>query len=239
MKISVCLTTYNGELFLKQQLDSIINQLPINGEIIISDDGSIDQTLNLLESFSQQEPRIKLFKNNFKSVKKNFEFTLKQCTGDYIFLSDQDDIWKPDKIETTLIYFSNGYDLVLSDCFIINSDNIIVNNSFFALNNSSSGFLKNIYRNSYIGCCMAFKRNILDCVLPFPNKIPMHDVWIGLNAELFFKPIIINQKLIFYRTHNNNVTKSATGVSSNSILSKVSFRIILLFHIIKKIIFNK
>jgi glycosyltransferase involved in cell wall biosynthesis len=162
MKISVCLTTYNGELFLKQQLDSIINQLPINGEIIISDDGSIDQTLNLLETFSQKEPRIKLFKNNFKSVKKNFEFTLKQCTGDYIFLSDQDDIWKQDKIETTLIYFSNGYDLVLSDCFIINSDNIIVNNSFFALNNSSSGFLKNIYRNSYIGCCMAFKRNILD-----------------------------------------------------------------------------
>jgi len=88
--ISVCIATYNGEKYIKEQLDSIINQLDKNDEIIISDDGSSDNTIKIIESY--KDGRIVLYKNSFKNVVLNFEFAIDKSKGDYIFLSDQDDI---------------------------------------------------------------------------------------------------------------------------------------------------
>ena len=94
--ITVCLAAYNGEKYIEEQINSILCQLSLNDELLISDDGSTDKTIKIISDLN--DPRIKLFKNNFKSVQKNFEFLLQNSIGEIIFLSDQDDIWEKNKI---------------------------------------------------------------------------------------------------------------------------------------------
>src|SRR5690606_26359089 len=95
-KISVCMATYNGENHIEEQLESILKQLKDNDEVIISDDGYSDKTIELIKGFN--DPRIKLFLNSFRNIILNFEFALSKATGDFIFLSDQDDIWYDNKV---------------------------------------------------------------------------------------------------------------------------------------------
>jgi len=220
------MATYNGEVFLREQIDSILPQLSFDDELIISDDKSNDTTVAIINEF--KDNRIKLIFNQNKKVKRahpaisNFENALKHAKGDYIFLSDQDDIWKPNKISLTIEYIKK-YDLVLSDCELIDKNGILLYNSFFELNQSKKGLFYNLKKNSYIGCCMAFKRELLKIILPFPKDIPLHDVWIGFVAELKFKPYFLNEKLICYRRHDN-VTSFTGGQSKYGILKKISFR---------------
>jgi glycosyltransferase involved in cell wall biosynthesis len=178
IRISVCITSYNGGAYLEKQLSSIIKQISNNDEIIISDDGSTDNTIEIIKGFN--DPRIKLF-NNYKgnNLIDNFENALTKASGEYIFLSDQDDIWETDKIDIMLGYLQQ-HDLVVSDCSIIDLNDNIIQDSFFKLRNSGKGILKNIKKNSYMGCCMAFNRFVLEKALPLPKKMPMHDWWIGI-----------------------------------------------------------
>ena len=181
IKISVCMATYNGERFIEKQLNSILKQTVEVDEIIISDDNSTDNTLKIIEKLNN--PKIKVIKNLKQGVINNFENSLKKSKGEYIFLADQDDIWKPNKVEITIKRLKE-YDLVVHNAKIINSkDEKIFEKTFFEIRNSRKGLLKNLYKNSYIGCCMAFNRKILEKALPFPMNIPMHDSWIGLTAE--------------------------------------------------------
>jgi glycosyltransferase involved in cell wall biosynthesis len=116
-KISVCMATRNGEKYIKQQLSSILKQLSKNDEVIISDDSSTDNTIDIIKSF--EDKRIKIYANNkFYSPVYNFENALLRSTGDIIFLSDQDDIWEDKKIRV-MYELLKRYDLVVSDCTII------------------------------------------------------------------------------------------------------------------------
>ena len=117
--ISVCMATFNGEKYLKEQIKSIIAQLDINDEIIISDDGSTDSTIEIINSFN--DFRIKLYQNSFKNLISNFEFTLNNASGDYIFLSDQDDIWLPNKVELCMKSLISA-DLVMTNCKLVDSN---------------------------------------------------------------------------------------------------------------------
>jgi glycosyltransferase involved in cell wall biosynthesis len=232
--ISVCIATYNGEKYIKDQLDSILIQLDENDEIIISDDGSSDNTINLIESYS--DFRIKLFKNSFKNLILNFEFALMQTKGDYIFLSDQDDIWLPNKVEVCKKYL-NSCEVVVSNCKVVNEDLKIINDSFFKLNNSKKGLVSNLVKNSYLGCCLSFRKEVLLKALPFPKSIPMHDIWLGFVAEIFFNTKFINEPLILYRRHGKN--ESPTGENSPYKLYKqLSFRFNILRNL-PKLYFRK
>ena len=124
MKISVCLATYNGEKYIKEQLDSILPQLSANDEIIISDDNSTDDTINIIRSLNDE--RIKIYVNKTKGIVKNFENALNNASGDIIFLSDQDDVWKNDKVKKILSAFSsdNSLTLVFSNAEIIDENGI-------------------------------------------------------------------------------------------------------------------
>lgn len=218
--ISVCIATYNGEKYIKEQLDSILIQLDEKDEIIISDDGSSDKTINLIESYN--DVRVKLFKNSFRNLVLNFEFALTKAKGDYIFLSDQDDVWLPNKVEVCVKYL-NSFEVVVSNCKVVNEDLKIINDSFFKLNNSKKGLISNLIKNSYLGCCLSFRKEILEKALPFPKSIPMHDIWLGFVAEIFFKAKFINEPLILYRRHGKN--ESPTGENSPYRLYKqLSFR---------------
>ncbi len=226
--ISVAMATFNGEKYIKEQLDSILVQLNKNDEVIISDDGSTDNTVSIINSYN--DSRIKLINGTHNGIKKNFENAINNCNGKYIFLSDQDDIWEPNKINKVLETFNKYHcSCVIHDCVVFNSDNNeIIYNSFFSFRKSKKGIIKNIIKNSYIGCCMAINSNIKDKILPIPNDIYMHDQWIGLICEKNNGSIFINDKLIRYRRHNNTVT----NLKHNSILKMIKYRICLIKRII-------
>jgi len=203
--ISVCMATYNGELFIKRQLDSILSQLSISDEVIISDDSSTDSTLSVIKEYA--DSRIRLFESHkFASPIRNFEFALNQSKGDYIFLSDQDDEWYPGKIQRYMETFRSGCDLVISNCRVVDQSETILHPSFFELNRSGPGFWHNIIKNSYLGCCMAISKRLLHICLPFPSGIPMHDWWIGLIGELTGTVAFIEEPLMNYRRHGRNAS---------------------------------
>jgi len=223
--ISVCVATYNGEKYIKEQLDSILSQLGDEDEIIISDDGSQDQTLKLITEYN--DSRIKVFQNSFQNLILNFEFALKQANGDFIFLSDQDDVWLPNKIKICANYLMN-YDIILTNCKVVNANLEVINDSFFKLNNSKKGFFSNLSKNSYLGCCLAFRKEVLRKAIPFPKSIPMHDIWLGFVSEVFYKVKFIDEPLLLYRRHGKNESPTAES-SPYSLLQKIKFR----FNIIK------
>lgn len=239
--ISVCIPTYNGEKYILRQLDSILTQLSDFDEIIISDDSSSDNTINLIKSLNDN--RITISENNkFRSPVYNMENALRLAKGDYIFMADQDDIWDENKVSEMLNYLKY-YNLVISNATIIDQNESIITNSYFEWKKSGNGFWKNFAKNTYIGCTMAFDRKILTASLPFPKKLAMHDVWIGLIAEVFGKVYFLDAKLIFYRRHEANLTYSINrtdeNLSDNSLVYKISYRYIILFNIIKRILKSK
>ena len=226
--ISVCIATYNGEKYIKEQLTSVLSQLSNEDEVIISDDSSTDKTLEIIESF--HDARIKIFAGNtFHSPAFNFENALKKANGDYIFLCDQDDVWLPDKVKV-FIEKLHFYDLVVSDCYVVDKKMNIILDSFYSVLSPSNGLLKNLMRNHYLGCCMAFKNKVLRKALPFPKHIAMHDIWLGLCAEAFYNSVFIPNKLMKYRRHGGNV--SPTGEKSSfSIVYRVYYRLYFLYQI--------
>ena len=140
--ISVCIATYNGDKYIEEQILSILNQLSDKDEIIISDDGSKDKTLKVIDRLDDK--RIKVFKNNNRhGVVPNFENALKHASGEYIFFSDQDDIWQSDKVK---ICIDNLYDsdLVVHNSVVKFQDGEQSDMDFFELRKSGVGFIKNI-----------------------------------------------------------------------------------------------
>ena len=234
--VSVCIATFNGEKFITKQLDSILCQISEDDEIIISDDSSCDNTINLIKSYN--DPRIKLWEGNvFRNPIFNFENAIKKSSGDFIFLSDQDDIWIDNKVSIMLNELKHS-DLVISDAYITDGKDKIISSSFYKVNKSKIGILSNLLNNSYLGCTMAFKSNFKQIILPFPKLIPMHDIWIGNIISLKGKVRFINDKLIQYRRHGGNA--SPTGEKSKySILYKISYRLQLIYCLIIRLYFKK
>lgn len=229
--ISVCMATYNGECYIKEQLDSILCQLSDGDEVIISDDGSTDRTVEIIKSYPSD--KITLIEGqSFKNPVFNFENALKQAKNEFIFLSDQDDLWEAEKVGIMLLHLKE-YDLVISDARLIDADGTPLGTSFYELNGSSSGLFKNIVKNSYIGCTMAFNRKILDHALPFPENTPMHDWWLGLIAELFGKVYFCKEPLVRYRRHETNASASASK-SPYNLKEKINMRILLLVNLAKR-----
>jgi glycosyltransferase involved in cell wall biosynthesis len=228
------MATYNGKEYIKEQVSSILKQLSESDELIISDDGSIDGTTEILTELSKTDTRIRVLEGPKLGLIKNFENAIEQSKGEQIFLSDQDDIWLDRKVELMGEKLKQC-DLVVSDCIIVDSNLHIIEDSFFIKNNSQSGIIKNIYKNSYLGCCMAFNRSILNVVMPFPKNIPMHDWYIGVLTSFIGKIGFLDDKLILYRRHGNNA--SPTGEKSTySYVNKVTMRVTLLYTIILKLL---
>ncbi len=206
MKVSVALATYNGERFIREQLDSILPQLSPGDEVIVSDDGSSDGTVDIILGYAEKDERVRLIKGPGKGAVRNFEHAISQCSGDVIFLCDQDDVWLPGKVEAVLKKFDeSGADLVLHNAKIVNEDLAEIV-SFFENRRVAKGVLRNIYKNSYMGCAMAFLSSLKRAALPFPKNLPMHDQWLGLVAEMYGKVAFIDEPLMLYRRHGGNVT---------------------------------
>lgn len=209
VRISVAMISYNGEKYIREQLDSILGQLTERDEVVISDDGSTDRTPEILKSYQESDSRVKMIQGPRKGVKKNVEHVLSQCNGIYIFLADQDDIWMPHKVERVLEAFEGQEcSLVIHDAKVFRQvPEEIVMESFLEFRKGKPGAVKNIWKNSYIGCCMAFKQELVNKVVPIPGNIEMHDQWIGILNDVYFKKsYFLREPLLLYRRHGDNTS---------------------------------
>ena len=220
--ISVCVATYNGEKFIREQIDSILCQLSSDDEIIVSDDGSTDGTIVIINCIGDK--RIRIIEGPRKhSPTFNFENALKEAKGDYIFLADQDDVWKTNKVEVCMKWLQK-YDCVVSDAEVTDSNLNPLYPSLYAIMQVRQGHIYNtVWKNGYTGCCMAFRRNILEASLPFPKDIPMHDIWIGNVAAYKYNVKFISEKLVLFRRHNETISCNGKG-SKYSIWQQMKFR---------------
>lgn len=237
IRVSVAMTTYNGEKFILEQIDTILAQLGAGDELVISDDGSEDKTKDIIQEYQIKDSRVRLFQGPGRGVKKNVEHALRQCRGMYIFLADQDDIWADGKVDKVLdIFGRQEVSLVIHDAVVFSEDiNKPVRDSFFAFRNAGAGVVKNMVKNSYIGCCMAFRRELLEKALPIPGTIEMHDQWIGILNDFYFKKsVFYRTPLLFYRRHGKNhseMTRYGVG-------RMIKNRAALLFCLIGRILRN-
>lgn len=211
--ISVCLAARNGERFIEAQILSILRSERVS-ELIVSDDGSTDSTCSIVERIG--DPRIRLLKGPRSGVARNFEFLLERSRGEIVFLSDQDDVWLPGKVDVMTEALQRA-ELVVCDCRVVDEMLQEVQPSFFALRRSGPGLLRNLVRNSYLGCCMAFRRSLLQKALPFPGAVPMHDWWLGLVAERFGSVAFVREPLVLYRRHGSNLTPTAERSTATSL----------------------
>jgi glycosyltransferase involved in cell wall biosynthesis len=234
VNVSVCMAVYNGEKFIIDQLKSILNQLGTNDELIITDDKSKDCTISLIKNL--KDDRIVLVQNEEKiGIVKNFEKAISLARGDYIFLSDQDDIWFENKIFTQKSDLEKAI-LSVSDMEIFKSDdNEIIKESFFKDKGipSANIFLNNLYKNRFVGSCMAFRKDLIPYILPIPKSCPMHDWWIGLIASLRGDIIFQNKILVKHRHHEFNNSFTSLNKSTYSPLVKFIFRFKMLNLILK------
>lgn len=237
--ISVCMATYNGERFIKEQIDSILPQLSTEDELIISDDGSTDRTLEIIASYNdkrikvlhhKKNPEIAKIKHsrNFYYATENFENALKEARGDYIFLSDQDDVWMPNKVEICIEKLKES-DLVMHNLSVFSDD---INKSFilYKINPIPKLWWKNLIKMNFWGCCMVLKKSVLDFAIPFPQNIIGHDYWISTIALRFFRVSYIPVSLILHRSYEGSVSYKA----KNSFLFKMYFRCKIFFKILRK-----
>ncbi len=216
LSTSIALCSYNGESFINEQLHSFLQQTVLPDELIICDDGSSDRTIEIIEAFSQQAPfPVKLIcNNNNLGSTKNFEKAITLCQREIIFLSDQDDIWHPEKIAITLDHFASkktvavfsnanivdannrglGYDLWSSAPFETQQRKQLINNQPF------EALLKH---NFITGATLAFRRELCPQISPIPKEW-VHDGWIALLLALFGDIMAIDQPLINYRQHAAN-----------------------------------
>lgn len=228
--ISVCIATYNGAKYIAEQLASILKQLSAEDEVVVSDDGSTDGTIDIVRSLNDRRIRI-VDGPRRHSPTLNFEWALRNAKGEYIFLADQDDVWLEGKV-TRCVEELQMCDCVVSDARVTDSLLNTTSESLFQLMHVRRGRLSNLlWRNGYTGCCMAFKREVLSKALPFPTDIPMHDIWIGNVAAFCGSLHFINDRLLLFRRHD--AAASCNGKRSTySLWQKLSFR----WHTLKNIV---
>lgn len=206
--ISVCLATHNGERYLAEQLQSVMDQILEGDEIVVSDDGSSDRTLDLLSQLANSQLRI-LPPRRFSDPKANFEYVLSAAKHDIVVLCDQDDIWMPQKLDIIreVMRDKDGrIAAMMTDAELVDEAGDSLHERLFERFPPRRGVLRNIYRNCYTGCAMAITRPLLNLALPFPNGIPMHDSWLGLLAESAGEVVFVDEITFLHRRHTANAS---------------------------------
>jgi glycosyltransferase involved in cell wall biosynthesis len=245
MSISVCMASYNGENFIEKQIESILLELSPSDELIIVDDCSSDRTLEKINAFN--DSRIQLLQNTINAGEiYSFSKAISLAKNQYIFLSDQDDIWKRGRVKLMIDSLEKSNSLLITSNFSwINNDDLPIDISFDGVSSRTSNKnLKNILdifigKTNYFGCAMLFKRELISVICPIPRFVESHDLWIAFISNILKSNVHIEDHTFFKRKHNTNVTST---VSDRPFIKKLFSRIIFLLSILfiyKRVYFNK
>lgn len=235
--VTILLSTYNGEKYLKEQLDSLYNQTYENFKIIVRDDKSTDSSIAILKSYDLKimPSRDNLgAKGSFSAL---LDYAVQNSDAEYFMFCDQDDVWEKDKIEKTVTKMQcleKGYTnkplLVHSDLMVVDKDLNIINNSFWSyekIDPTINSFNRLLIQNTITGCTMMVNRKLAELSNPIPFEVIMHDSWLGLVASYFGKISVINESTILYRQHSLN-SVGTKGFGVQYILNKLLQKNVLL-----------
>ena len=215
-EVSIALCTYNGELFLHEQIESILNQDYANiFEIICVDDNSSDGTWKILQEYAGKYSNFKIVRNSSNlGFIRNFEKALTLTSKKFIAIADQDDIWYPNKI-TKLVRAIGENLMAYSDNEYIGSDGITLGKKFsdFRRLSTCTSCLNFVLYNGISGHTILINRDLLKYALPFPDEIPF-DYWLAFHAVQYGVIPYLNEPLVSYRQHDNN-TLGAIGIKKN------------------------
>lgn len=206
--ISVAMTTYNGEKYLREQLDSLYSQTILPDEIIVVDDCSTDDTHKILEEYHNKKGLVYIINERNLGVNKNFEKAISLCRGDYIAISDQDDVWFPEKIEIT---YNKIREIENGQPSVVSSNRIGVDENLNIISSPSSKvdsfhFSTTLLGHLSQGCTLMMNRELISYILPFPESGKMlYDIYIGLTAAMIGNKYNLSVPLMYYRHHDNNV----------------------------------
>lgn len=214
--ISIAMTTYNGEKYLREQLDSILNQTFSDFELIICDDCSKDATVKILEEYSLKDKRVRYFVNEKNlGFKKNFEKAISLCSGEYVAFSDQDDIWLPEKLEESITHIGNN-NLLCSNSLLIDENGNSLNltykecaglNRYFP-NDYEFRFKHILIWNFVQGASVLAKKDFLLQNMPIPENLVYHDYYFGVIAQMQNSLIYYDKVLAKYRQHTTQQTEN-------------------------------
>lgn len=215
MKISIAMAAYNGGMFLSDQLNSFAAQTKLPDELVVCDDGSTDDTALIVEEFSKRAPfKVCLIKNEYNlGYVKNFEKAITLCSGDIVFLSDQDDVWFSEKISKIISIFKENPNVLLVQSNMLLTDE--------GLNSSGVSQLENILAlghkcsDFFTGCGIAIRRNLTEIVLPIPNDLWGHDAWINRLARFLGVVQLVEEPLMYYRRHGSNASNWLASNANN------------------------
>lgn len=216
-KVHILMSTYNGALYLPEQLDSIVAQTYRNWNLYIRDDGSQDHTVQILQDYASRDDRIKLLPLDKKRLGAcaSFAYLLKQCSdAKYIMFCDQDDFWLPKKVQTSLgtfLYLEEQHKelplLLHTNLQVVDSKLKLLAKSFWdyqKLNPNRCNLNQLLVQNNVTGCTVMINKALRDLALPIPEEAIMHDWWLALVASAFGRISHINKALILYRQHGSN-----------------------------------
>jgi len=227
--VTIIVATYNGALYLREQLDSLVNQTFRDYEVLIGDDASTDDTLVILKAYAAKYSNITLVQNEVQlGFVRNFEKLLTASKTKYIAFCDQDDIWYIDKLQKAIealerIAKEDTPLLFHSDLRVVNGEKKILFNSFFQMRGYAFPHKRSVDimlgRSGVMGNSMVINKVLKEKVLPFPKELVVHDYWIALVNELFGERITFKKPLLDYRLHHNNSSNSLEKVNENKLLN--------------------
>jgi glycosyltransferase involved in cell wall biosynthesis len=214
------MTTYNGEKHIAQQLESLSKQTYSNIEIIICDDGSSDNTIDIIQAKQKIDKRIKFFFNdNTLGIMKNFEKAITLCKGDYIALCDQDDIWDQDKISKLVKHIGDSKLIYHDDTLINTSGDVIAPSYYRHMKYTPQRHLRDFYfYTSIAGHTMMFRKELIDDLLPIHEKSEFYDWWISVIAAKSGSIKYLDMPLVKWRIHGQNTAQTQHKERSKSIL---------------------
>jgi glycosyltransferase involved in cell wall biosynthesis len=214
--IDILLAAYNGERFLKEQIDSILLQTCKDWKLLIRDDGSNDNTMNIINDFILRFPnKIGLIKDNYGNLgaAQNFSKLLEKSQSEYIMFCDQDDVWLPEKIALTLNKIKTEEQnypdtplLVHTDLKVVDENLTVIAESFWSYNKidpkDGQVLKKIIYRNVVTGCTAMINRRVKQLITPIPRQVRLHDWWAAMNVAKYGKIFNIPKATVLYRQHS-------------------------------------
>lgn len=207
--VSIVMATYNGDRFLKKQLDSLTALTYPNIELIVSDDASTDQTLEILQAFSANCPYKLLQNKDHSGLVENFTKAIQLARGEFIALCDQDDVWMPDKIETLLEHIDE-FDVISGSFLVIDEKGNyhtegVMHEVYEASHHGAYRLADFLNENPILGCASLIRKQLIDRCLPIPKGVLYHDWWFMVSAILRGRGVGYTDKLVLnYRQHGKN-----------------------------------